>query len=268
MDYLKSILFGIVQGITEWLPISSTAHLLILDEFIQLSGTEAFKSLFMVVIQLGSIFAVAVLYFKDLWPFWRDRRKTERRISLWLKIAVASIPSLILGLFLDELMEQHLNKWYVIAITLSLYGILYIILEKKCCLKTKYDKVEDISYLNALSIGAFQALAIIPGTSRSGSTILGGMILGFSRELAAKFSFFMAIPVMIGASLLRFIKHASSLLYSEWDILLVGTIVSFVVSLGVIKALVSYVRRHDFSVFGIYRVILAVFLVIWFGFCS
>lgn len=268
MDFLKAIVLGIVQGITEWLPISSTAHLLIIDELIALSGSDAFKSLFMVEIQLGSIFAVAVLFFKELWPFWKDRKKTADRISLWGKIAIASVPSLIIGLLLDDLMDQYLNKWFVIAAALSLYGILYIILEKKCRLKVKYEKVEDITYSKALSIGAFQALAIIPGTSRSGSTILGGMILGFSRELAAKFSFFMAIPVMAGASLLRLIKHASSVTGTEWMLLLAGTLVSFLVSLAVIRALVSYVRKHDFSVFGIYRVILAVLLVIWFGFCS
>ncbi len=267
MEYLKALILGIVQGLTEWLPISSTAHLLIIDEFIKLSGSESFKSLFMVIIQLGSILAVVVAYFSTLWPFKSNKEDTKKSFELWFKIVAASIPAMVFGLLLDDIIDQKLGTWYVIAFTLAFYGILYVILEKRKDKKApKYVEIEDISYKKAFQIGLFQALAIIPGTSRSGSTILGGMLLGFSRELAAKFSFFMAIPVMLGATAVRFIKHAGGISQSEWIMILFGTAVSFVVSLAVIKAFVAYVRRHDFSVFGIYRIIVAILLVLVFAF--
>lgn len=264
MEYIKALVLGIVQGITEWLPISSTAHLLIFDDFLHLEGSDAFKDLFMVVIQLGSILAVVVLYFDRLWPFKRDKEEMKKSFSLWGKIIVASIPAAIFGLILDDLVSSVLSSFYVIALTLSVYGILYIVLEKTKWAekRVKYNSVEEVSYRSAFEIGLFQALAIIPGTSRSGSTILGGMILGFSRELSATFSFFMAIPVMAGASLLRFIKHFSEVSSSEWGVLLFATFISFVVSLFAIKWLVGFVRSHSFAGFGVYRIALAVVLLL------
>ena len=265
MEYIKALVLGVVQGITEWLPISSTAHLLIVDDLINLQGSEAFKDLFMVVIQLGSILAVVVLFFKELWPFKRDKEEMKDSFSLWFKILVASIPAAILGLFLDDLVSSVLSGMYVIAFTLALYGILYMVIEKTGWAekRVKFSTVKDVSYKDAFMIGMFQSLAIIPGTSRSGSTILGGMVLGFSRELSAKFSFFMAIPVMAGASLLRFIKHFSNVTGPEWGILGFATFVSFIVSLFAIKWLVGFVRSHSFFGFGVYRVILAVVLIAW-----
>lgn len=267
MEYIKAFILAVVQGLTEWLPISSTAHLLIIDELIKLSGSDAFKSLFMVIIQLGSILAVLVVYFNTLWPFKKDREETKRSFSLWFKIAVASIPAMIAGLLLDDLMDKYLNKWYVIAFALAFYGLAYILLERDSDQRVaKYKEVEDISYRKAFQLGVFQALAIIPGTSRSGSTILGGILLGLSRELAAKFSFFMAIPVMLGAVLLRLLKHMSSISQVEWQLIIFGTIISFAVSLLVIKAFVRYVRRHSFSIFGVYRLVLALLIVFAFAF--
>lgn len=265
MEYIKALILGVVQGITEWLPISSTAHLLIFDDLLHLNGSEAFKDLFMVVVQLGSILAVVVLYFNELWPFKKDINATKKRFSLWFKIAVATIPAAVFGFFLDDLVSSVLSSWYVIAAALAIYGIFYIILEKSGWVekRIRYTTVEDISYKNALFLGLFQSLAIIPGTSRSGSTILGGMVLGFSRELAAKFSFFMALPVMAGASLLRIVKHFGSVASSEWVILLFATFISFIVSLLSIKWLVGFVRSHSFVGFGIYRIVLAVVLLIW-----
>lgn len=262
MDFLKAIVLGIVQGITEWLPISSTAHLLIFDDLLKMSGSDSFKSLFMVVVQLGSILAVVVIYFNRLWPFKRDKAESIKSLSLWAHVIVSAIPAAVVGFILDDFMDEYFNVWYVIAIALALYGILYIILEKKAHIKVKYDTVESVSYKKAFELGLFQALAIIPGTSRSGSTILGGIALGLSREVAAVYSFFMAIPVMAGASLLRFIKYASDVSGSEWALLSVATLVSFAVSLAVIKGLVKYVREHDFSAFGIYRIALAIVLLI------
>jgi len=263
MEYLKALVLGIVQGITEWLPISSTAHLIIFENLINLKGSDSFKDLFLVVIQLGSIMAVVVLYFKQLWPFKKDKTERDESISLWLKIIVATIPAGILGFLLDDLISSKLSSIYVIAVTLALYGIIYILLEKSGWVERniKYNTIDQVSYRTSLLLGLFQSLAIIPGTSRSGSTILGGMILGLSRELSAKFSFFMAIPVMAGASLLRLLKHFSEITKSEWCILLFATIIAFLVSLVAIKWLVGFVRKHSFVGFGIYRVVLAIILV-------
>ncbi len=261
MDFLKAIILGIVQGITEWLPISSTAHLLIFDKLLKMNGSESFKSLFLVVIQLGSIAAVCIVYFNRLWPFKKNMAESIRSLSLWAHVVVSAIPAAILGFVLDDLMDEYLNVWYVIASSLALYGILYIILERKTNINVRYNTIESVSYKKAFELGLFQALAIIPGTSRSGSTILGGIVLGLSREVAATYSFFMAIPVMAGASLLRLVKYAKDLSSNEWALLGVATLVSFAVSLVVIKGLVAYVRRHDFSAFGIYRIALAIVLV-------
>lgn len=263
MEFLKALILGIVQGITEWLPISSTAHLLIFDSFLSLNGSDEFKALFMVVIQLGSILAVVVLYFQDLWPFKRDSAERNKSISLWIKIIIATIPAAIFGFLLDDLVSQKLSSIYIIALTLSLYGVLYIILEKSGWVekRIRYSSIEEVSYSRAFLLGLFQALAIIPGTSRSGSTILGGMILGLSRELSATFSFFMAIPIMVGASLLRFVKHYAAIGKEEWIILAFATFISFLVSLFAIRWLVGFVKRHSFASFGIYRIVLAIIII-------
>lgn len=267
MEYLKALILGIVQGLTEWLPISSTAHLMIVDEFIKMAGSDTFKSLFLVVVQLGSILAVAVAYFDTLWPFKSTKKETKKSFELWFKIAVASIPAMFFGFFFDNFISQRLDSWQVLAFTLAFYGVIYLIVENnRGKLAPKYNEIGDITYKKAFQLGFFQALAIVPGTSRSGATIIGGILLGFSRELAAKFSFFMAIPIMLGATLLRVLKHGAALSASEWGLTLFGTAVSFVVSLVVIKAFVAYVRKHDFSIFGVYRIIVAILLVLVFAF--
>lgn len=265
MEYLKALVLGIVQGVTEWLPISSTAHLLIVDDLIRLNGSSDFKDLFLVLVQLGSILAVVVLYFNELFPFKHDRVERNRSFSLWLKIIVASIPAAILGLLLDDIVSSYLSTIWVIAGALALYGILYIALEKSgfAQRRVKYENVDEVSLKKAFCLGLFQSLAIIPGTSRSGSTILGGMVLGLSRELSAKFSFFMAIPVMAGASLLRFLKHFAIVSAREWSLLLFATSISFLVSMLSIKWLVGFVRKHSFVGFGVYRIVLAFILVIY-----
>jgi undecaprenyl-diphosphatase len=261
VEIIKAIIFGIVQGITEWLPISSTGHLLLLDEFMTLNVSDNFKELFMVVIQLGSILAVLVLYFNTLNPFAIKKSKQEKKDSyiLWLKVIVATIPAFILGLLLDDLIDEVLSTWQVIALMLFVYGLIYVILEKNNKNKVvRVTDIKDLSYTDALKMGFFQTLALVPGTSRSGSTILGGLIIGISREVAAKFSFFMAIPVMFGASLLKLMKLGYNYTELEFVVLFVGTLVSFIVSMFVIKALINYVRNHDFSAFGWYRIIVSI----------
>ena len=264
MEYRKVILLGIIQGVTEWLPISSTGHLLLFNEIFPLAVSEDFESVFMVVVQLGSILAVVVLYFEKLWPFKRDSKERGKSINLWLKVIVASLPAAVAGLLLDDLIDSKLSNYLVIAFSLFVYGVLYIYIEKKEKLRVRVNSLEELSYIDAVKMGAFQMLALIPGTSRSGSTILGGLLCGISRPVAAEFSFFMALPVMAGAYLLRLLKHGIGFTSSEWMILLLGSFVAFIVSLFSIKALVGYVRKHDFAVFGIYRVVLSVVVVLFF----
>jgi undecaprenyl-diphosphatase len=267
LEIFKTILFGILEGITEWLPISSTGHLLLLDQFVTLKVSNSFKELFMVVIQLGAILAVIVLYFSTLNPFSfkKDAKEKKDTYILWLKVIVATIPAAIFGLMLDNIIETYLSIWQVIVAALFVYGVLYVIIEKrKEGVKMRVLSLNDMSYRDALIMGLFQVLALVPGTSRSGSTILGGIISGIDRGVAAKFSFFMAIPVMFGASLLKLIKLGFDYSSQEYMILFIGCIVSFLVSLLVIKSLVSYVRAHDFSVFGWYRIILSIILVVVF----
>lgn len=265
MEFIKVAILGIIQGITEWLPISSTGHLILADEFIHLGGSEEFKYLFTVVVQLGSILAVIVLYWSTLNPFKRDRSERNMCLTLWAKVLVASIPAGVVGILIDDIVDEKLSTWPVIATALFVYGILYIIIEKKLRIKVRIKDTESVSYMDALKLGVFQMLALIPGTSRSGSTILGGMLLGFDRTVAAKFSFFMAIPVMAGASLLRLLRSGFALTGEEWGLLLSGTLVSFLVSLVVIRKLVDFVRTHDFSGFGVYRIILSILIVLYFA---
>lgn len=267
LEIFKSVIFGIIEGITEWLPISSTGHLLLLDQFLVLNVSKSFKELFMVVIQLGAILSVVVLYFSTLNPFAFKKDKMEKKSTwiLWIKVLVATIPAGVFGLFFDDIVDEYLSIWQVIVAALFVYGILYIIIEKRAKTRVmRVTSIDDMSYKDALIMGFYQVLALVPGTSRSGSTILGGIITGIDRSVAAKFSFFMAIPVMFGASLLKIVKLGFNYTVMEFSILAVGCVVSFVVSLAVIKSLMVYVKAHDFSVFGWYRIILSVILTIFF----
>ncbi|MBO5798258.1 MAG: undecaprenyl-diphosphate phosphatase, partial [Clostridia bacterium] len=266
IEILKAIVQGIIQGITEWLPISSTGHILLLDAVWPMQVSKDFFDIFKVVIQLGSILAVVVLYFHKLNPFSPKKTGEEKKgtWNLWFKVAVASIPTAIIGLAIDDLVDEKLSTPLVIAITLFIYGVGFLLLESFPP-KTKVSSLKDISFKRALGIGAFQTLSLIPGTSRSGSTILGASLLGTSREIAAEFSFFMAIPAMVGASgikVLKFLMDGLSLTTAEWVILAVGTVVSFLVSLFAIRFLMAYIKRHDFKVFGWYRIALAAVLAV------
>ena len=272
-EILKAILFGIVEGITEWLPVSSTGHLILLDEFIELQATDAFKSMFDVVIQLGAILAVIVLFFHKLNPFaFKTKSKQERKDtwSLWFKVCVAIIPSGILGVLFDDWMDAHLHNGIVVSIALIAYGIAFLFLEKgnKGTYLKRIEDVHAIDYKTAILIGCFQALSLVPGTSRSGSTILGAILLGVGRSAGAEFSFFMAIPTMLGASAIKllkfFLETGFAMAGSELTVLLVGMVVSFIVSLLVIRGLMDYVRNHSFAVFGVYRIILGIIVLGYF----
>ncbi len=268
IELLKAVLFGIVEGITEWLPISSTGHMILLDEFVKLNVTEAFYEMFQVVIQLGAILAVIVLFFHKLNPFSpkKDIAQKKDTWQLWAKVIVAVLPSAVIGLFLDDWMDEHLYNYVVVAIALVVYGVAFLFLEKGSDKANRIDNVYALDYKTALLIGAFQCLALIPGTSRSGSTILGAIILGVGRSAGAEFSFFLAIPTMLGASALKLLKYVKEIAEdaaaapngTELGVLGVGCVVSFLVSLLVIKGLMEYVRNHKFSSFGVYRIVLGV----------
>lgn len=270
IEFLKAIILGIIEGITEWLPISSTGHMILVDEFLKLNVSEGFKEMFLVVIQLGAIAAVPVLFWNKLNPFSKSKSNAEKKATwnLWAKVIVGVIPAGVIGVLLDDFFDEYLYNYIVVAIALITYGVAFILIEKfKKGKSYKIEHVEDISYTDALKIGAFQVLSLIPGTSRSGSTILGGMISGISRTASAEFSFFMAIPVMIGASalkILKFILDGFTATGTEIALLLVGIVVSFVVSLASIKFLMDFVKRHDFTPFGIYRIALGVVVVVYF----
>ena len=271
IEILKAVLFGIVEGITEWLPISSTGHLILLDEFIWLKASDEFKSMFDVVIQLGAILAVIVLFFHKLNPFSPSKSRLEKKKTwdLWFKVIAAIIPSGLVGILLDDWMDAHLHNGIVVSVALIVYGVAFILVERKNQGRhlKQIDNVHAINYKTALFIGAFQCLSLIPGTSRSGSTILGGIMLGVGRAAAAEFSFFMAIPTMLGASaikMLKFILSGVGITCQEVAILIVGCVVSFVVSLLVIKGLMEYVRKHSFSAFGVYRIILGAVVLAYF----
>lgn len=270
IEILKAILFGIVEGITEWLPISSTGHMILLDEFIHLGVSEEFYKLFEVVIQLGAILAVVIMYFKTIfpWGFGKTKKDTKDTLNLWGKILVACIPAAIIGILLDDWLDEHLYNSVVVALALIIYGIAFIIMESKNIGSRSTKKLNDISYKQALGVGAFQLLSLIPGTSRSGSTILGGLVLGLERSVAAEFTFFLAIPVMVGASLLKLLKYILNVGFvfkaSELLLLGVGCLVAFIVSILIIKFLMNYIRKHDFKVFGWYRIALGIIVLIYF----
>lgn len=271
VELLKAILFGIVEGVTEWLPISSTGHLILLNEFVTLDMSKAFQSMFDVVIQLGAILAVIVLFFYKLNPFASRKSEAEKKQtwSLWFKVIVAILPSGIVGVLLDDWMDAHLHNGIVVALALIVYGIAFLLVEKRNDRRTAAIRdVHDIDYKTALFIGLFQCLSLVPGTSRSGSTILGAILIGVGRSAGAEFSFFMAIPTMLGASAikgLKFLASGVSATGTEIGVLVVGCIVSFVVSLLVIRGLMEYVRRHSFSVFGVYRIVLGVAVLLYFA---
>ena len=290
LELLKVIFLGIVEGITEWLPISSTGHMILVDEFIKLNVSQEFKELFFVVIQLGAIFAVILLYWNKLWPFYiRPITKRQRAMAnkmptvqrgaylfveqfcdkekwiLWFKIFVACLPTIIIALPFNDIIEEKFNNYVVVAIALIVYGVLFIVIENyNKRRRASCRNLQELSFKTALIIGAFQVLSVIPGTSRSGSTIIGGILAGTSRTVAAEFTFFLAIPVMFGASLLKLVKFGLSFTGTEIIILIVGCLVSFVVSILAIKFLVGYIKKHDFKAFGWYRIILGVLVLGYF----
>ena len=270
IEILKAVLFGIVEGITEWLPVSSTGHLILLDEFVKLDVSAAFYEMFQVVIQLGAILAVVVLFFHKLNPFAPKKTAIEKKDTwfLWFKVVVAVIPSAVIGLLLDDWMDAHLYNYIVVAVMLIVYGVAFLFVEKWNASRSfKITEVSAIDYRTAFLMGAFQCLSLIPGTSRSGATILGAIILGVSRGAGAEFSFFMAIPTMLGASalkLLKFLLEGVSASGTEIMVLITGCVVSFVVSVVVIRGLMEYVRKHSFSVFGVYRIVLGVAVLVYF----
>lgn len=289
-ELLKVIFLGIVEGITEWLPISSTGHMILVDEFIKLNVSPEFKEFFFVVIQLGAILAVILLYWGKLWPFYiRPLTKRQRAMAnkiptvqrgaylfveqfcdkekwiLWFKIFVACLPTIIIALPFNDIIEEKFNNYVVVAIALIVYGVLFIVIENyNKRRRASCRNLQELSFKTALIIGAFQVLSVIPGTSRSGSTIIGGILAGTSRTVAAEFTFFLAIPVMFGASLLKLVKFGLSFTGTEIIILIVGCLVSFVVSILAIKFLVGYIKKHDFKAFGWYRIILGVLVLGYF----
>ena len=267
IEILKAILFGIVEGITEWLPISSTGHMILLDEFIHLKVSSDFYELFEVVIQLGAIMAVVLMFFKKIWPFTSDKEKNKKTWSLWGKILVACVPAAIIGILFDDWLDKNLYNYKVVAPMLIIYGVIFIIVESIEIGKGTTKKLEDITYKQALIVGIFQLLALIPGTSRSGATIIGGLLANLKRNIAAEFTFFLAIPVMAGASLLKlakFIVKGAAVTSLEITILIVGCLVAFIVSLFVIRFLLNYIRKHDFKVFGWYRIALGILVLLYF----
>lgn len=283
LELLKVVFLGIVEGITEWLPISSTGHLILVEEFVKLDVSKAFWEMFMVVIQLGAILAVVVLYWKDIWPFRNKKPKHENvtkvekaagtlcrfvkidKMIMWLKIMVSCLPAILIGLPFDDFIEKKFNNWFVVAVMLIVYGVLFLVVEDYNEKRTvKIHSIADITWKTALLIGIFQVLALIPGTSRSGATIIGGILLGASRTVAAEYTFFLAIPVMFGASLLKIVKFGFDFTSWELTILGVGTVVSFVVSILAIIFLMGYIKKHDFKAFGWYRIVLGIIVMLFF----
>ena len=271
LEILKVILLGIVEGITEWLPISSTGHLILVDEFVKLNASEEFMNMFKVVIQLGAIMAVVVLYFNKLNPFSAKKTKKQKiqTIQLWMKVVVACIPAGVLGILFDDWMEEHLHNYIVVSIMLILYGVLFIVVENwNKRNEPKVTKLSGLTYQTALLIGAFQVLSLIPGTSRSGATIIGALLIGVSRYVAAEFTFFLAIPVMFGASgikILKFLKVGGGFSGMEAAMLIVGCLTAFFVSVLAIKFLMGYIKKNDFKVFGYYRIVLGILVLAYFG---
>lgn len=268
-EIIKSVILGVVQGITEWLPISSTGHMILVDEFISfMADNKPFRDLFLVVIQFGSILAVVTLYFHKLNPFSPKKTTEEKNDTwrMWFKVLVGCVPAAVIGLLFDDIIMQHFYNWYVVAAALIIYGVLFIVIEN-LDRKPKINSIGEMSYKTAALIGMFQVLAMIPGTSRSGSTILGAVLIGASRYVAAEFSFFLAVPVMLGASTLEIVKYFAE--YGMFNgeqllILLVGMAVAYLVSVAAIRFLMGYIRKHDFKAFGYYRIVLGVVVTVYF----
>ena len=263
-EILKVIFLGIVEGITEWLPISSTGHMLLVDEFLKLNMSEEFLEMFFVVIQLGAILAVCVIFFGKLWPFQKSKRKQSEIISLWTKVIVGCVPAGVLGILFDDFLEAHFHNWPTISFTLILYGIFFLIIERfQKNRRADVTDFTDLTYKTAFLIGCFQVLSLIPGTSRSGATILGALLLGTSRFIATEFSFYLSIPVMFGASFIKLLKFGFAFTGYEVFVLLLGMAVAFVVSIIAIKFLLNYIKKNDFTAFGIYRIILGALVIIY-----
>ena len=271
LEALKVIFLGIVEGITEWLPVSSTGHLILVEEFIKLNLSDAFVEMFNVVIQLGAIMAVVLLYFEKLNPF--SSKKTEKQkmltIQLWIKVVIATLPAMVIGLLFDDWVDEHFMNAFVVALMLILYGVLFIVIENKHKgVKPKVTKLSQLTIPMALAIGGFQVLSMIPGTSRSGATIVGALLIGTARNVAAEFTFFLAIPVMFGWSFLKIVKFlvaGAGITGFEMFMLLLGCVVSFGVSVFAIKFLMQYIKNHDFKVFGYYRIVLGIIVLAYFG---
>lgn len=274
LEFLKVVFLGIIEGITEWLPISSTGHMLLVDEFLQLSASDEFKEMFFVVIQLGAILAVVLLFWKKMWPFRLGENKRtvvvrKKVFSVWFKVIVACVPGAIVTLLFDDFIKAHLHTPFVIAAALIVYGVAFIVVEKRNrTRKPKIGKLSEIDYKTALLIGLFQVLSIIPGTSRSGATIIGALIIGVSRTAGAEFTFFLAVPVMFGLSFIKLLKFGLAFTGTELAILLVGSVSAFLVSLFVIKFLMNYIKKHDFTVFGWYRIALGIVVMLYFAFAG
>lgn len=268
IELIKVIILGIVEGITEWLPISSTGHMILVNEFMHMNITDEFREMFFVVIQLGAILAVVVLYFGKLFPFSFKKEEQfikKETMNLWFKIVVACLPAAVIGLAFDDILDELFYNYQTVSIMLIFYGIVFIWLEKRNKdITPRVDNLNEISYKLALAIGVFQLLALIPGTSRSGATIIGAMLLGSSRVIAAEFTFFLAIPVMFGASLVKLIKFGLIFTTNEIIILVLGMIVAFIVSILAIKFLMGYIKKHDFKVFGWYRIVLGIIVLGYF----
>ncbi len=273
LEILKVILFGIVEGITEWLPISSTGHMILLDEFVKLDVSPEFWAMFKYVIQLGAILAVVLLYWKKIWPFQNDTNEAglfryvkRNKLIMWLKIVVSCIPAMIIGLPFDDIIEEKLSGYVVVALMLILYGVLFIVIENyNRRRRAKVRSIDDITWKMAVIIGVFQLLSMIPGTSRSGATIIGGILIGLSRKVAAEYTFFLAIPVMFGVSFIKILKFGLSFTAFEAVLMITGMIVAFAVSVIAIKFLMGYIKKHDFKVFGWYRIVLGIIVLLYFA---
>lgn len=268
LDILKSIIFGIVEGITEWLPISSTGHIILMEQLLKLDQGEAFFEMFQVVIQLGAILAVVVIYFHKLNPFSPTKTQKQKMMTwqIWIKVIIGCLPAGVIGLLFDNWIDKTLYHWYVVALMLIVYGVLFIVVENyQKGQEPRVTKFSQLTIPMILIIGVFQMLAMIPGTSRSGATIVGALMIGVSRSLAAEYTFFLAIPVMFGASLLKLVKFGFNFTTIQLAVLLVGMVVSFAVSIVAIKFLMSYIRKNDFKVFGYYRIVLGVIVFLFFG---
>ena len=270
VEILKVLVFGLVEGFTEWLPVSSTGHMILVNDIIKLRQPAEYYEVFQVVIQLGAILAVVTTFFRQLWPFETRRRGgiglAPAKVELWIKIIIACLPAAVLGLLLDDFLDTYLYNGFVVALTLIIYGVAFILIEKRNELTTfSVRRVSELDLKTALWIGCFQCLALIPGTSRSGATIIGAMLLGVSRTAAAEFSFYLSVPVMFGASLLKLLKRGAGFNAVQWFYMVLGMLIAYLVSVYCISFLMRYIRKHSFTIFGYYRIVLGVIVLIWFA---